>query len=149
MSIRRGRVVRLGRAGPILLVLALLGTACNTRTPDRWEIPSGYVGWIVAQYESSACSALPLDRGYKVLKVNDRGRICTSDKQESGEAFDKFFYVNSGGQANEIDQRTLIWGSVYSSTKRSFHFVGTETQYHASPESVQVLDQRCSVDPRC
>jgi len=133
--------------GAALLVLA---TGCNTRTPLRWEIPAGYVGWTVVQYESATCAAFPLDSGYKVIRLNERGVACTSEKLEAGEAFDRYLYVENTGHTSEIDQGTLVWAGVYfSHTKREFHFIGSEADYHASPDNSQTVDQRCSADPNC
>jgi hypothetical protein len=142
-------VVAIARLALALLVL-LLFSGCNTRTPDRWEVPAGYVGWIIAQYEDSSCQPLPVDGGYKVLKLSAQGRVCTSEKQASGDAFDKFFYVDGTGHSSEIDQRKLVWAGVYNATtKRSFHFIGTEAEYRASPDNSQTLNQRCIANPKC
>lgn len=146
---RRHALVTIFRAALIVLTCLLLG-GCNTRTPDRWDVPAGYVGWIVAQYEDPSCGPLPIEHGYKVLKLNARGRVCTSEKQEAGDAFDKFFYLDADGHSSEIDQGKFVWGGVYyANTKRSFQFVGSEDAYHASPDNSQILDQRCAANPKC
>ena len=130
-------------------VLAALLVTCNTRTPERWLIPEGYVGWLVVQYDNAACAPLPIAGGYYVLRVSSSGRLCTSDKVVGGEAFDKFEYVKSDGTTTEIDQRTMVSGGMVSSTGRRFKFIGTEQQRRSSPDTADALDARCTSDLRC
>lgn len=123
--------------------------ACDTRMPDRWQIPEAFVGWVVVQYARPDCAALPEINGYYVLRISARGRLCTSDRPRSGEAFDKFEYVQADGTMVEIDQRSFVWGGTVSSTARRFVFIGTEAQWRSSPDTVSSLDERCSKDPAC
>jgi hypothetical protein len=145
-----GHVVTGARRALLLSVTLFALTGCNTRTPDRWEIQAGYVGWTIVQYEDPACAALPVSDGYKVIRLDDRGRACTTEQQEPGEAFDKFYYVDSSLHASDIDQGKLVWAGVYfATTKRAFHFIGPEAAYRASPDDSATLDRRCSADHKC
>jgi hypothetical protein len=132
-----------------IIALAAVLVGCNTRPAERWQIPDGYVGWIVVQYNNPSCAPLPETDGYTLLRVSPKGRLCTSDRQPNGEAFDKYEYLRGDGGTREIDQRTMVWGGKASSTGRSFVFVGTEQQFHAASDSAEELDRRCTVDLLC
>ena len=131
----------------VLIAAALL--ACNSRTPDQWQVPQGFAGWVVVQYTRPECPPLPVSNGYKVLRVSAQGRLCTSDPMPNGEAFDKFEFVDPDGHTTEIDQRSLVWGGTASSTGRRFVFIGTEEQWRNSADTVTSLDERCSRNPAC
>jgi|SRR2546430_4670810 len=132
-----------------LTALALVIAGCNTRTPERWQIPDGYVGWVVAQYKNPSCTPLPRSDGYILLRIPSSGRLCTSDTQPDGEAFDKYEYVKADGASQEIDQRTMVWGGMASSTGRSFVFLGSEQQLRSSSTSAERLDTLCTTDLQC
>lgn len=137
------------RSGVVALAVLIL-IACNSRTPLRWELPPGFVGWTIVQYERADCPRLPVQGGYRVIHLDERGRACTSDRQESGDAFDKYFYVDPTGSIRELDQGRMVWGGVYfAASKRSFHFVGSESDYRASSDNSERLDQECSSNPGC
>ena len=131
------------------MTLACALTSCNTRAPDRFQVSDGYVGWLVVQYQNPACQPLPMESGYNVFRFSGDGRLCTSSRQPEGEAFDRFEYVKGDGALQEIDQRTMVWGGVASSSHRSFVFVGNEQQFRARTDSAEQLDQRCTTDLHC
>jgi hypothetical protein len=138
-----------GRLTLLFFVVAAALLACNTRTPERWQLPDGYAGWVVIQYGNPACAALPVIGGYRMLRIPAAGRLCTSESVSGGEAFDKYEYVRSDGSTVEIDQRTLVHDGVVSSTGRRFKFIGTEQQFRSSPDTADALDERCTPDLRC
>lgn len=131
----------------LVLVTALAG--CNTRTPERWQIPEGYAGWVVIQYNNPACAPLPIVGGYRILRISATGRLCTSEPVSGGEAFDKFEYVRPDGSVVEMDQRALVHSGVVSSTGRRFKFIGTEQQWRSSSDTSDSLDQKCTLELRC
>jgi len=133
----------------VLIALSAVFIGCNTRMPDRWLIPDGYVGWLVVQYKNPACAPLPTSGGYNVLRIPPNGRLCTSSPQPDGEAFDKFEYITVDGGTQELDQHTMVWGGMASSTGRRFVFVGPEQQFRSSSDSAEKLDNRCTNDLRC
>jgi hypothetical protein len=149
VSDRRRQDGALVRRVVALIALAGVLAGCNTRTPERWQISDGYVGWVVVQYKNPACSPLPRSDGYIVLRISLNGRVCTSDPQPNGEAFDKYEYIKADGGTLEIDQRTMIWGGKSSSTGRSYFFVGSEQQFRNAPVSAEQLDRLCATDLRC
>jgi hypothetical protein len=146
--VQAGRRRGILRTATIIALAAVL-VGCNTRPAERWQIPDGYVGWIVVQYNNPSCAPLPETDGYKLLRISPKGRLCTSDRQPNGEAFDKYEYLRGDGGTWEIDQRTMVWGGKASSTGRSFVFVGTEQQFHAASDSAEELDRKCTVDLLC
>lgn len=136
-------------AGVLAAALLLLGSGCTTRTPDLWEIPEGYVGWAIVQYESSNCASLATRDGFRVLHLSARARLCTSDRLEAGEAFDKYRYVSADGRVQDLDQRTMVWGAVITSKHRYFAFIGPESAFRSSDTGPTKLDELCVRDPNC
>lgn len=65
--------------------------------PILCEMPAGYRGLVVVQYENSTCPPLPTKGIYKVIAVNAAGRSCTSSRMLSGFRYLRFEYVDSRG----------------------------------------------------
>jgi hypothetical protein len=128
----------------LLVFAALVGAACQTRTPEVIEVPDGYVGWVIVEYGRPDCPSLPVQSGKLVVRLNDRGRVCASNAPPEGGAFDTWLYVKADGTTREIDQRSAIHGgSYFGQTKRRIIFVGPEDKWRES-ESADSLNRRCT-----
>lgn len=86
-----------------LTVLSLLAPCCNTRTPDTFYIPRGYVGWV--RIEHSAAGAPPLEQkdGHRLIRIPSNGRLRTSSPLLGGLADDRYYYVDSAGKLEELE----------------------------------------------
>ena len=131
--------------------LAVAGTVLVTfgaclwpyRTACVYEIPEGFHGWVLIEFENRSCPALPIRDGKLVFSVSAQGSLCASSKLEQGWATDEYFFV---GQVRTPIPNTgwggggLIWGSsngwcqVTGKVPHVFEsfFVGTETQFRAA-----------------
>lgn len=135
---------------PCFLLLCLLLSSCgNSRRPDRYLIPDGYVGWVRIQYSVAGASPLPTEQGYDLYRIPPNGFLQTSSAMENGLAKDEYYYL-SGTTRKLLDSKggwgssMMIWGGVLSGipvktqgdttiasgkpTVYSF-FVGTEQQF--------------------
>lgn len=125
-----GAAVALGVLAAVLVVYYLVVPA--SRPPELWEIPDGYVGWIVVEYERPACPALPRQGQELVYRVSADGRLCISDPFREGTARDRFVYVSSEGARRELrvpdEARQLRYEGT---TKRLLAFVGTKEEQEA------------------
>jgi len=136
------------RVAVLLLTLAT-NVACQTRTPEVIEVPDGYAGWVIVEYGRPDCPSLLMQTGKLVVRLNERGRICTSHAPPEGGAFDTWLYRKDDGTTKEIDQRTTVHGGTYfGQTKRRIIFVGTENEWRAS-ESADSLNRRCTDIATC
>lgn len=136
-NLRRKLTVSAGLLGCVLLgVLAfLLGWWGQ---PVLWELPVGYRGWVVVQYEDSACPPLPRRGIYKVIAVDPAGRLCTSSPMPTGFRYLRFEYVNPSGTKQVmlsgwygfLDVRTpqVSTAGVVEGVKRQVLFVGTDEE---------------------
>ena len=80
----------------VLLFVSIVGIEwqhkANERTPSRYEIPEGYVGWVEIQYGISGTPAIPLKNKQLVFAVPASGLLKTSSSQQFGEAHDQYCY---------------------------------------------------------
>lgn len=132
----------------VFLLFTVLGCQ-QPRTPNKYLIPQGYVGWVCAEYNVKGVPPLPRVRGYNVIQVPPSGHLKTSSVPQSGAAVDEFYYVN-GSVEQRLDSwsgptgSTMIWGmtikggksvkqggttSFISSPTRFCFFVGSSNQF--------------------
>jgi hypothetical protein len=126
----------------ILSVVCFATTSCTDkhRTPSRYLIPDGYVGWVRINYNIQDAPAIPIKDGYYLFKFPQTGLINTSSEGEKGWAQDEYYYYSEHEwqRLPHITDKGMIWGQIsYGSdtisgqepTKYSEFFVGTEEQY--------------------
>jgi hypothetical protein len=126
----------------VLFILLLLAGGCGPRQyPDRFLIPAGYVGWVHVQYGIQGAPPLPVEHGFRLLRVPATGRLKTCAKQEFGWASNEFYYV-SGKKWQRLKSTarprdgSMVWDRSTSSrgggnpgTTDVSCFIGTEAQF--------------------
>jgi len=106
----------------------------DTRRPDRYLIPDGYIGQVRIEYRVKGAPKLPIENGYFLLKVPDSGRLQTSSVMQDGWASDEYYYVSKKGR-REIKftgwgEGGMIWAdSMEPHGANEKFFVGTEQQW--------------------
>lgn len=118
---------------PIALIASCL-FLLGVRRPLLYEIPDGYRGWVVIQYEDRTCPPLTRRGVYLVITIGQDGRTCTSDPFPQGWRPTDYQYVRSDGSRTKIPVTVrgrggLIWGGhyVWPASQGRF-FVGTEDE---------------------
>lgn len=113
------------------------------RTPCVYQIPDGYVGWVLIEYGQSNYPAIPIIDEKKVFQIGTNGVLITSSHFEEGWATDNYFYSGNKHQRlamTESGRGGRIWGAStgYSQVQgqkgieyQKF-FVGDENQYMRS-----------------
>ena len=102
----------------VLLVAASL-TACQRQRVPNWvEIPAGYRGYLVVQFEDASCPPLERRGDYEVIRFGDDGRACTSNRysDQEGVAKDRWFYFYSDGHLEELTYNDVNFGTMYGGT---------------------------------
>src|SRR5262249_15056089 len=110
----------------------------HKRTPVRYLIPAGYVGWVQADYEVNSAPSLVREEGYDLVIFDAKGHFATSSGMKTGWAEDEYYYVKNGIlqrlRNTPFCEGGMIWNQMYSDdgkdklVKDSF-FVGTEEAY--------------------
>ena len=113
--------------------------ACQeTRHPDRFLIPEGYVGWVTVIYNVKGAPVLRQEGNYRLYEIPPDGRLVTSSFIEWGSALDQFYYYNVRNERHQIEQERLIQAPYHTpdddSTGKLINvqlgfFVGTVEQY--------------------
>ncbi len=167
---RRSNLKTKRKIGAALFItsIALSGCLCwsafhnrNTRRPDRYLIPQGYVGWVIIEYKVKKAPPLLIEDGHNLYKIPRDGRFLTASPLEDGIASDDYFYVTPKGrqviESTGWGEGGLIWGGSTGDGSISVgdakgtkeiqtpptltFFVGTEKQFQnagAEPTSKQM-----------
>jgi len=135
-----------------LMLLFLVGCT-QDRTPCVYEIPAGYRGWVLIEYERADCPPLVRQGGKLYISVPASGYLCTSTALESGSARDEYFFV--GASRDPIPQTArgrggMIWAGGTGQFQRSgqtprtyeFFFVGTESDLQTAPPRPELPDRK-------
>lgn len=141
-------------AAVLLLTVSCAATNCALprRIPDTWVIPDGYEGWVKIDYIVKHAPALPIEKGYRIIRLSSAGYAQTPSELLDGWASDNFQYDNGsplhqtgwgeggsvwGGVAEAEIVRTEV--SKTAGTCRSTgrftsqcYFIGTEAKYRAA-----------------
>jgi hypothetical protein len=87
---------------------SILLLACgNSRKPNKYIIPEGYIGWVKIYYEVPDAQPLSFENGYLIYRIPSTGILKTSSKMEGGVAVDKYFY-DTGNTLLEL--KSTDWG---------------------------------------
>lgn len=136
--IRAMRILALSIGSLFVVGILLWFILDGPRRPIRWEIPSGYHGWIAVIYENPSCAALPSDGLYeRVITIDSDGCGCTSDAPLNGWRHNRYEFVQAGGERVEIPDSAReggreIWAGFSVPRQRehplpvSGFFVGTQ-----------------------
>lgn len=129
----------------LCLVWLFVATGCGGgRRPDRVLVPEGYVGWIKIRYSVADAPPLPIEDGYRLIRIPPSGLLQTSSNPEYGWARDEYFYY-SGERRRDLKGWSgwggggLVWGETTGHGVSSEHpdkpeisagaFIGTEEQF--------------------
>ena len=132
----------------ITVVFRSLRNGQQTRHPDKFLIPLGYVGWFVIEHGVQGAPPASLEGDYLVHRFPSSGRLKTSSPvelgAEKGNTDDKAYYVDgtrliripNSWPAPHTASDVRIWGrGVYGAIPEQgiplieVAFVGTESQY--------------------
>ena len=115
----------------------LLG--CNTRSMV-FEIPDGYVGWVVVRFAAATCESSDETSFRSVIQVSSDGRACSVQDSAPGTSFPRYYYVSKAGDRRRQLEPSAwggggrIWSehNAYPSSgeRYSVFFVGTEGQFN-------------------
>ena len=127
-----------------VFLCAMMLTACwRNRTPCVYELPVGFRGWTLVEFEVDGAPPLPRDGGVLLFSFPASGRLTTSSRLEEGVAKDEFYYVGQKRYPLPIGipgGDGLIWGQVTGLngtgkvSSRTFmrFFVGSREEFEAS-----------------
>jgi uncharacterized protein DUF6843 len=129
---------------PLFLVFAFTGCT-KSRTPCVYDIPEGFTGWVLIEFERSDCPAIPKPDGKLVFSIGKDGRVCTSSKMEVGWANDEYYYVGTSRRklpATAPGVGGMVWGAGTGSSQTMSQkprvyetfFIGTEQQFNSAPK---------------
>ena len=115
-----------------------MGACEQRRSPSRYLIPKGYVGWVRIDFNVSSAPLLEKEAGYWNFTFPESGKIQTSSEMEYGAANDEYYYFD-GDSRSSLKQTGwggggLIWGGFNGKSEGKaqhvyqYFFVGTEAQ---------------------
>jgi hypothetical protein len=142
-------------------LLVLLATACEKRrTPCRYLIPEGYVGWVLIELDVEGARPPRQEDGHLIFEIPPSGRLAIPGEVEYGWARDEYFYVDKQGALEELPQTGwggggLIWGGGIGSVleegrpelKYENFFVGSEEEFRRAPSFDEILQSLASEPP--
>ncbi len=91
-----------------------LQSAPDARTPDRFLIPAGYLGYVRVDYAVKGAKPLAKLENHFIIPIPASGYLQTSTKYEPGRAIDDFYYVTSSGRTViKSDERpgSRVWNA--------------------------------------
>jgi hypothetical protein len=124
----------------VMLVMLICGVIFRQiGRPMLYEIPIGYKGWVVIQYENASCPSLPV-RGIRlVVSVPGSGRVCTSTTAPQGYSHVRFEYLSPGGSRRSLslgsgsNPNGEAWLLSYSPDDKSeIDFIGSKAEMENS-----------------
>jgi len=123
----------------LILASSFVLRACEQqRSPSRYLIPQGYVGWVRIDFNVNGAPQLRKEADYWNFKFPASGKIQTSSEMEYGTANDEYYYYV--GESRSALKETgrggggMIWGGLNGKKEGKaqevyqYFFVGTETQ---------------------
>ncbi len=128
----------------IILTLLVIGIVRGELgRPVRYELPAGYKGWVLIEYQNPACHSLEVKGIYLVIPIPHSGRTCTSSPAPQGWRYERYEYVTPNGKRTTIPFHPLfgenqIWASSYAPAQetvrfpRERFFVGTRDELERS-----------------
>jgi len=123
----------------VILASSFAMHACQQqRTPSRYLIPQGYVGWVRIDFSVSGAPQLLKENGHWNFTFPDSGKIQTSSEMEYGAVDDEYYYY-SGNSRTSLKETGwgdggMIWGGFNGKKEGNdqkiyqYFFVGTEAQ---------------------
>ncbi len=99
--------------------------------PLRHELPAGYRGWALVEYQRPDCPALSVQGFYLIITYEASGRACTSSQKPLGWRYRTFAYVEPNGTRRPIPEEMLRSYSYSISDNADTFFVGTDAEFAA------------------
>jgi len=106
----------------VQIALLLLLVACDRRpraAPAIYEIPDDYTGWVIVEYAVPGAPALPEQRGERVIRLPESGKLRTSSPQTTGIVHNRFYFVDGTGTRTPIVDRERTTGAAPGEAARS------------------------------
>lgn len=129
----------LGVTAICLIVIMGLGVLLQgAGGAEVWEIPGGYRGWVVAEFNRAHCPDARVTGSSWVYSVSPSGQACTSGASRKGWMYTRYEYVFSDGTRTPLSVGVWgrggdIWGrSGGPGPQQEMFFVGTEGSFLAS-----------------
>jgi hypothetical protein len=104
-----------------------------------WVLPDGYAGWVRVDFGVVGAKPLPVEDGYRVLRVPESGVIETCDALIPSPSRERYFYEKEG-------RRRLAWNNIAGWTSQKtesamrggddlslFAFFGTKAEWKPRP----------------
>jgi hypothetical protein len=110
--------------GTLILVIVLTQGVAR---PMIWEIPAGYQGWVLVQFDETSCPPPRAEGIFEVLVVGADGRACVSSGPPHGWQYVRYVAVGSTGK-NDIDRSTVTPWAVNNEMHRKTLYVGSRDQ---------------------
>jgi hypothetical protein len=96
---RRALVIGTVLGLPLIIAAFVLGPAAfdlifRRQSPERFLIPSGYIGWARIDFRQKDAPPLLVEDGRTLLKLDDHASLRTSSDPPSLHGKDEFFYYS-------------------------------------------------------
>jgi Family of unknown function (DUF6843) len=121
----------------VSVVLSICTCEGPKRTPIRYLIPEGYVGWIEIDYEVATGVPPGREGKFEVFRIPANGHLDTSARYEEGWASDEHYYYSARGERRRLPQTIsgrggMVWGGHNGQSgggpEYMREFIGTEAQ---------------------
>lgn len=128
---------------PILAIFAtafsVVSCQTNVRTPHRYLIPNGYVGWVRIDFEVKGSPESNLEDEFRVFRIPVHGFLQTSSRLAYGVAADEYYYVDNdlrklpvtrpGGGGMIWNGFNGSWTDGQNTQIYEYFFVGAEEEF--------------------
>jgi len=113
------------------------------RTPHRYLIPDGYVGWVRVDFAVKGAAEITSEDASHVFRIPENGLLRTSSTLSYGVARDEYYYYFGDSLRKLPSTRSgaggMIWAGFNGSSTDGpnnhiyeYFFVGTEEQFEAN-----------------
>ena len=99
--------------------------------PLRHELPAGYRGWALVEYQRPHCPELSVQGIRLIVSYDATGRACTSSPRPLGWRYRTFVYVEPGGARHATPEEMLHSYSHSIGDNTDTFFVGTSAEFAA------------------
>jgi len=117
--------------GIIVLAALLYFSDAGIDLPVRHQLPDGFRGWALIQYQRPACPALSTQGIHLIIPYDATGRACTSSLPPAGWRYRSVVYVHRDGTRRAIPETMLHVYSHSINDNADTFFVGTEADFAA------------------
>ena len=117
--------------GAVLAVCVIYLADVGVGRPLLHELPNGYRGRALVQYQRPDCPALRVQGIRLVIPYDATGRACTSSEKPFGWRYRSFVFVESDGRSHSIPEEMLRSSSYSIGDKADTFFIGTDAEFAA------------------